>query len=314
MISRRVLRAKVLQNLYSFFTKKDISIQESEKELYFSISKTYDLYIYLLLLSIEVKARAEKIIEIRKNKNIISEEDANPNTRFINNRVIAQIEDNENFIKFLNQKRMSWVEYPELVKKIYHTLIESDFYSEYMNSPEDNYQNDKELLLFLFSEVFYNCEELYTNLEEQSVFWNDDVDFVIQTIIGSIEHFKEAKTKIILTKKYRKSDDEEFVSKLLHKSIHRNKEIENIIREQIENWDYDRMGFLDKLILIMAITEVLEFKNIPVKASINEYIELAKKYGSTKSASFINGVLDKIVKYLQTEKMFEKEGQGLKES
>ena len=272
MISRRLLRAKVLQILYAFFTKKDVSLQQSEKELYHSIGKTVDLYFYLLLLAVEIKERAVKIIEIRKNKNFVSDEDVNPNMRFVNNRILAQIENNEYFTDYLNNNKMSWVDYPELIKKIQDNINESEQYEKYMNENEDSYQNDKDFVIFLFSEVFYNCEDLYQNLEEQSVFWNDDVDFVIDTITNSVKQFKENKvTNRLVTKTYRKPDDKQFAQDLLFKSIYRHKEIEKIIREQIENWDYDRIAFLDKLILLAAITEVLEFSNIPVKASFNEY-------------------------------------------
>ncbi len=312
MISRRLLRIKALQILYAFFNKKDISLQTAEKELFHSIDKAEELFHYLLLLIIDIADYEDKIIQLRKNRITASDEDKNPNLRFTENRVIEQIRENEDFKSFLNYKKLSWVNHSDLIKKIHKQLIESEEFQEYMAIEENTYRNDKRIVKFLYSEILYNCEDLYANLEEQSIYWNDDIDFTINMIVKLIKAFKKNKiSSVSIPKQYKQNDDKEFVRDLLIKTIFNHKKYEKIITEKIVNWDFERIAFIDKLILMLAISEIVEFSSIPVKVSFNEYIDIAKNYSSEKSGKFINGVLDKIIKHLEEEKLFEKRGRGL---
>lgn len=312
MISRRLLRIKVLQILYAFFNKKDISLQKAEKELLHSINKAEELFHYLLLLLIDTVDYDDKIIQIRKNRITASDEDKNPNVRFTENKVVKQIRESEDFTSFLNYKKMSWVNHPDLIKKIHKQLSESTDFKEYMAVEENTYRNDKRIVKYFYSNLIYNCEDLYSNLEEQSIYWNDDIDFTINMIVKHIKGFKKNKiSSTSIPKLYKQTDDKEFVRDLLMKTIFNHKKYEKIITEKIVNWDFERIAFIDKLILMMAISEIIEFPSIPVKVTFNEYIDIAKNYSSEKSGKFINGVLDKIIKNLEEEKLFEKTGRGL---
>lgn len=196
MISRRIIRIKVLQVLYAFYSSPDKSINNTERELFFSIQKTYDLYHYLLDLIIQVSKHAESVVELRKKKHFPTEEDLHPNTRFIRNQLIAQLQTNESLNKYLEQSKLSWVNEPELIKKLYLTLIDSDFYKSYMNDAESSYQSDRKFVEQVFTDIILQSEDLIQLLEEQSIYWNDDLDFVVSMIIKTLKSLKNTPAKI----------------------------------------------------------------------------------------------------------------------
>lgn len=312
MISRRIIRIKVLQVLYAFYTSPEKSINNTEKELFFSIQKTYDLYHYLLDLIIEVSKHAESVIERRKQKHFPTEEDLNPNTRFIRNQLITQLKENESLQKYLEHSKLSWFNEPELVKKIYNTLIQSDFYHSYMSSAEHSYQADRKFVEQAFAEVILQSEDLFNILEEQSIYWNDDVDFVVSMIIKTLKKFKEyTRETHALLPMFKDEEDRQYAKDLFRKSILNHDELKQVVTTHTVNWDVERIAFIDELILEMAIAEFLYFPSIPTKVTLNEYIELSKYYSTNKSRNFINGILDKALKALKKENKIVKAGRGL---
>jgi len=312
MISRRIIRIKVLQVLYAFYTSPDKSINQAEKELFFSFQKTYDLYHYLLDLLLEIAKHAESVIDLRKKKHFPTPEDLNPNVRFVNNALIHQIRNNESLQKQLERSKLSWIDEPELVKKLYTTMISSDFFIQYMSAPENNYQADKKFLERLISEVILQSEDLINLLEEQSIYWNDDIDFVVSMIIKTFKKFKEySDEKQSLMPMFKDEEDHQFAKDLFRKTILNNDELKKVVEQHTFNWDVERIAFIDKLILQLAISEFLYFPSIPTKVSLNEYIELSKYYSTRKSSNFINGVLDKALKDLKGENKIVKAGRGL---
>ena len=312
MISRRIIRIKVLQVLYAFHTSPDKSINNTEKELFFSIQKTYDLYHYLLDLTIEISKHAEAVIELRKKKHFPTEDDLNPNTRFIRNQLIYQLDTNENLNKYLQQSKLSWVNEPELIKKLYNNLIETDFYKSYMSEKDNSYQADKKLIELLFLEVILDSEDLFHILEEQSIYWNDDVDFVVSMIIKTFKKFKEyTREDQALLPIFKDEDDRQYAKDLFRRTILNHSELRELVEKHTVNWDVDRIAFIDELILEMAISEFLYFPSIPTKVTLNEYIELSKYYSTQKSRNFINGILDKTLKALKKENKIVKAGRGL---
>ncbi len=312
MISRRLLRVKVLQMLYSYFSRSKVSLQQINNELFQSVEKTYELFYYIFLFVTELQDFERKMFDIRKNRITASETDINPNTRFVENKVILQIKENKSFKTYINNSKISWRDSQELIKKIHTTLRNTVVYDTYINEPYHTYRNDKRIVKYILRDILYNSKDLYSKLEEQNIFWNSDIDFVIDMINKTVASFKKNKPEIIVFPElFKKEDDKTFVRDLLLKTVLNHKKYEEIIKSQIVNWDYERIAFSDKITLLMAISEIIEFPSIPIKVSFNEYIELAKNYGTQKSGSFVNGVLDKIIKYMKKENIFEKTGRGL---
>ncbi len=311
MISRRTIRIKVLQTLYSYYKRSNISLQQVERELFYSTERTYDLFHLLLILLIDIADYAEQRLEMRKNRITASEEDKNPNMRFVKNRFIQAVRENKSIISFQNSKKLSWSQYPELIRKLHNDLVETEAFNEYMQQETDSFANDKRIVKFILSELFYNSEDLYENLEDQSIFWNDDIDYIIDMIVKNMNIFKQNQPERPIPPLFKNQDDKNFASELLRKTILKKTEYEELLHKHISNWDVDRIAFTDRLIMTMAVCEILEFPSIPQKVSFNEYIELAKRYGTERSSGFINGVLDKIVAQLIEENRINKTGRGL---
>ncbi len=311
MINRRILRIKAFQILYAYFKSGNNSLNNSRKELHFCINKTYELYFNILLLIIDVFDYAEKIIEIRKNKNLPSKEDLNPNLRLVNNRLIKKIRETKDIISYKNNNKFSWANYPELTKKIYNSIVKSDYYNAYMTKSVNDYNNDKLFIKKIIENEFTTSKYFYDILDEMSIYWGDDVEYVLNMLIKSIKKDTENNTEFILMDKFKNIDDKNFVDKLFIKTIANHDKNKKIIDANTKNWELDRIAFVDMLLMEMAITEAIEMPEIPTKVSLNEYIELAKLFSSKKSSVFINGILDKTFINLKKEKIIIKKGSGL---
>jgi transcription antitermination protein NusB len=312
MISRRILRIKILQLLYTYFQNEEGSLNKSEKELFFSIQKTYDLYHYLLLLILEIADYAGSRIEMGRLKKIPTTDDLNPNTKFIDNLVIQQLRTNKELNQYLNKTRLSWVNSPELIKKLYGRINMAPFFKEYMEEGPRSYENEKKIIMEIYSSEIINFENLYQTLEEQSIYWNDEVEFVVSMIVKTLKGFREKDGEnASLMPLFKNEDDREFARDLFRKVILHKEEYRELVESFTENWDVERIAFMDFLILQTAITEAVEFSSIPTRVTINEYLEIAKFYSTEKSSLFINGLLDKIFRHLKEEKKIVKTGRGL---
>jgi transcription antitermination protein NusB len=312
MISRRLIRIKVLQSLYSFQKTEDASLVKSEKELFFSLKKAYDLYHYILLLLIDLSKYAESRIDLAKQKKVPTYNDLNPNTRFIDNSVIRLLSENDALAKYLNENKLSWVQEPELIKNLFLAIAETDSYKAYMAKDEVDFNDDKELIMNIIEEQIAQSDELYQVLEEKSIFWNDDLDFMLTMVVKTLQRFKAKQSQYMqLMPQFKNDEDVEFAKHLYRKTIVNKSELAELIHQFTTNWELERIAFMDILIMSQAITEVLHFQSIPVRVSLNEYIEISKYYSTEKSSQFINGVLDKIVTHLKKEKKFTKMGRGL---
>lgn len=312
MISRRLLRIKVLQVLYAYYKSDQKDINLAEKELFFSINKAYELYHYLLLLIVEIVDYTDSRIDLARNKRISSFEDLHPNTRFVDNALISQIRNNVNFRRYVDNQKITWVNNPELIKELFLAISENPDYINYMALEEGVYADDKKIVSKIYTDILLQSESLQQLLEEQSIYWNDDLDFVLSMIIKSIKKFKEKddESKELLDL-FKNDEDREFVKILFRKSI-ANRELSlKLIEEKASNWDLERIAFMDVLIMQLAITEMIEFDSIPVKVTLNEFLEITKFYSTERSNSFINGVLDKIMQELKKENKITKTGRGL---
>lgn len=302
----------MLQIFYAHVTSPEKTISQSESELQFSIRKTYDLYHLLFALLGDVRDFAEGKIETRKLKNLPTADDLNPNTKFINNRLVTRLKKDKSLSEYLKKHPLNWANYVELVRNIYQLLVESDLYLEYINSKSDDFNTDRRFCEDFFTTILVQCEYLQNELEEQSIYWNDDLDFVVSMVIKTIKKFKsEDDENDYIMELYKDEEDKDFTTKLFRKAV--NNDIENraIIESYTKNWDVDRVAIMDVLIMELALTELKEFPSIPVKVTLNEYIELAKYYSTNRSSTFINGVLDRITKDFREEGKIVKAGRGL---
>lgn len=302
MINRILLRIKIIQILYAFYKSEGKTALMVEKELFYSIEKTYDLYFHLLNLAVLITDYAASRIEYGKNKLRPTPEELNPNTRFIDNAFVAQLASNEQFIDYLTVRKLSWVNHPEVIKELYEEILACDFFQEYMNSDNFDYQADKDLWRKIFRKVILLNESLDNSIEDQSIFWIDDVEIVVSFIIKTIKRFsQQAGSKQKLLPMFKDDEDIDFAKRLLYGVLQNGSAYRELIDENTQNWELDRIAFMDILIMEIAISELIDFPTIPINVTLNEYIEIAKSYSTDKSGTFINGVLDNIVRKLKEE-------------
>ena len=274
----------------------------AEKELFFSLSKAYDLYNYLLLLMVEVTKQANKRLNAAKNKLIPTKEELFPNTKFVENRFIAQLEVNKQLLEFSNNQKKTWENEADFVKTLCDKILESDIYKEYMASETSSYEEDRELWRKLYKNIIFNNIELDQVLEDQSLYWNDDKEIVDTFVLKTIKRFDEKNgAKQELLPEFKDEEDQDFARRLFRRTILNADYYRHLISENTKNWDLDRVAFMDVVIMQIALAEILSFPNIPVSVSLNEYVEIAKLYSTPKSGGFINGTLDGIVNSLKKE-------------
>jgi N utilization substance protein B len=315
MLNRRHLRIKVLQALYAWFQGSDGDFGKSEKELMKSIDKIYDLYVLYLLFLVDIRQHAINKIEEGRNKKLPRPEDLDPNTKFVDNKVLELLSDNRNLLAESSKRKLNWMRDQDLVRKIFNDIRNSELYTKYMNDPGRGFDMDQDFLVHLFKEEIANSETLLNHLEEMSINWMDDIDLVCSTVIKTIKGFNPNSDEFAkLSPLYKDpEDDEKFVRDLFKRSVILNEETEALISSKTENWELERIASMDMLLMKMAITEVLEFSTIPVKVTLNEYIEISKFYSTPKSNGFINGILDKVFLQLKTDNRIKKIGRGLLE-
>ena len=303
MLSRRLLRVKVMQVVYAYYQKGETTIEKAEKELFHSISKSHELYHAMLLLLVELRNYSEKRIVTGKQKMRPSEEDLNPNTRFIDNQLISQLANNKTLLRYVDKTGVSWVNHPDVIKNLFQEISGSDLYKEYLSLDSAGYETDKKFVLKMVEKLVAPYEDLYNVLEEQSIYWNDEAEFIISMVLKTLKSFELVQGEDAeLLPEFKDEDDFEFVKTLFRKSILNYKESYDLIKKFSKNWDFDRVAFIYIVLMQLALAEIMEFQHIPVKVTLNEYIEIAKYYSTSKSGNFINGILDKIVDHLVEEK------------
>ena len=302
MINRVLIRLKIVQIVYAYYQNGGKNLDTAEKELFFSLSKAYDLYNYLLLLMVEVTKQANKLLNAAKNKLVPTKEELFPNTKFVENRFIAQLEVNKQLLEFSNNQKKTWENEADFVKTLCDKILESDIYKEYMASETSSYEEDRELWRKLYKNIIFNNIELDQVLEDQSLYWNDDKEIVDTFVLKTIKRFDEKNgAKQELLPEFKDEEDQDFARRLFRRTILNADYYRHLISENTKNWDLDRVAFMDVVIMQIALAEILSFPNIPVSVSLNEYVEIAKLYSTPKSGGFINGTLDGIVNSLKKE-------------
>ncbi len=315
MLNRRYLRIKVMQALYAFFQSDNKDLPKGERDLFIGIDKIYDLYIYQLAFLVELHHVATTLSEDAKNKRLPTSNDLNPNLKFIENKFIIQLSENIHLKREINNRRISWNNEFELVRKIMNNIIASEEYIKYMNVSDDSYQTHLDFALEIFREHMADYELLNHFYEEKNLHWGDDIYLVNPMVEKTIESFKEnSNPDFALIPLYKdKEEDEQFVKDLFRQTVIQEEDTKKLIADKTKNWEVERIAMMDVLLMQMAITEILFFSNIPVKVSLNEFIEISKIYSTPKSKIFINGILDKLLVDFKTGNKLNKIGRGLME-
>ncbi|MBI2259603.1 MAG: transcription antitermination protein NusB [Flavobacteriia bacterium] len=313
MLNRRHLRIKILQSLYAYFQSNEENYAIAEKRLFDHIEKIYDLYLYLLLSFGEIKKIAEQKLEENKGKLRPSKEDLNPNRTFIDNSFLTALQESEKLKKIANTNKVSWVgvENHEMFKKIFSQIQENESYLFYMEKESHTIDEELHFIIQTFKEDIANSPYIFHFFEEKSIHWMDDIDLACSMVIKTIKSIDE-KGKWDILPLYKDEEDEKaFVKILFRNCILLNSENELIIDELTMHWELDRIAKMDVILMKMAITELIQFPEIPINVSLNEYIEISKFYSTPKSNAFINGILDKAIDKLKKEGKIKKIGKGL---
>lgn len=302
MINRVLIRLKIVQIIYAYYQNGGKNLETAEKELFFSLSKAYDLYNYLLLLIVTVTQYASKRIEMGKAKLRPTKEELVPNMKFVENRFAAQLEVNKQLNEFVETQKKTWINEEDFIKAFYNKIIESNIYKEYMATETSSYAEDRELWRKLYKTFVFNNDELDALLEEQSLYWNDDKEIVDTFVLKTIKRFDEKNgAKQELLPEFKDEEDKDFARRLFRRAILNADYYLHLVSENARNWDLNRLTFMDSLIIQIALAEITSFPNIPISVSINEYLEIAKLYSTPKSPAFINGLLDAVVNQLKKE-------------
>ena len=302
MINRNLIRIRIVQIVYSWYQNTNRDLRNTEKELLFGLQKSYDLYFYLLLLMVELTRAYENRVEMKRNKYLPSEEDLHPNTHLLDNKFILQLRENAQFQKQLTERPMMWEANEAFVKNLLDTILASDTYREYTENASPTYDEDREFWRKIFKQFIYMNEELDDILEDECIYWNDDVEIVQSFVLKTIKRFSEEKgTNQPLLPMFKDEEDRTFALRLLHDSILNEKKYRELIDKHTDKWDFERIAFMDLIIMQVALSEIFTFESIPTSVSLNEYIEIAKSYSTPKSGTFINGILDAIVQEMKEE-------------
>jgi transcription antitermination protein NusB len=313
MLNRRHLRVKVLQALYAYHQTGGGDIKIQEKNLLQSIDKVFEMYIWMLSLISEVVNYADADATERSNKHIKTADDLKPNLKILGNRFITSLAENKEYLAALKKYKVEWSFEPELTKTLFIILKNSPEYAEYLAMTGDTIQTDKDIIKFIFKKVILKSPLAEQVFEDKFIFWPVDKDVLQALIAKTFKNFafdEPVKNKLAeVTGNW--EEDREFIVNLYVQNIRHDKEYQQMIGEKTQNWEPERIAMMDTLLMKMAITEFINFTSVPVKVTINEYLEISKEFSTPKSNSFLNGILDKILIELKEQKKINKIGRGL---
>ena len=316
-MSRRHFRIKIMQALYAFFQGGDTRLDVAERQLKKSFDKMYELYIYQVSFIVEMLVFARYRMEEARKKFFPTEDDLNPNTRFVDNVVVAAIADNARFQRLVENYKINWSEETEMIRRIWMDFRESEAMKQYLAQEESGLKADREILKVLIRDFMAPSEMLRFFFEEKNIHWADDFETMLSLVLKTLKEFKPGSDafppELIRTGNV-EDDIKEFVQPLFRKTIAKSEDYGKMIAAQAKNWEFDRIAVMDVILMKMAICELIHFPSVPIKVTINEYIEISKQYSTPKSRVFINGMLDKLVETLKVQKLIAKSGRGLLEN
>lgn len=313
MLSRRQLRVKVLQALYSYYQTDEPSLTRTERDLFSGIEKVYDLYLYKLLLLLEIADYERVYTHDSQQKYMPKASDLSLENKFYDNTVIKLISGNEIFNAQIKKRNLSWQKDIEIVRKIYMKLKNSSEYEDYISKGNKSFAEERDFVNLIFKNFIVESEVLETHFEEKNIYWADDDKFVNTAVYRTLKNLKPVmEPQNVLMPVYKdEEEDTNFMRQLLKNTITYEKEFEILIADKTRNWEVDRIAMVDILLLKMSLAEIKTFSSIPVKVSINEYIDISKEYSTPKSKTFINGIIDKLVADLKKKNEIHKTGRGL---
>jgi len=313
MLNRRHLRVKVLQSLYAYHQSHSGDIKQHEKNLLQSIDKVYEMYIWMLSLISEVTDYASNDAHERANKHLPTADDLNADVKILSNRFILSLHKNKEYLAGLKKYKVAWDFEPELVKSLFIILKNSAEYTEYLQKTDDTIQTDKDIIKFIFKKVILKSSLAEQVFEDKFIYWPVDKDVLQALIAKTFKNFAyddAAQNKLAeVTGNW--EEDREFIVNLFEETIRHNDAYQELIGNKTQNWEPDRIAMMDTLLMKMALAEFINFNSIPVKVTINEYLEISKEFSTPKSNSFINGILDKILFELKAQNKVKKTGRGL---
>lgn len=313
MISRRLVRIKAMQTYYAFLQDGgEQNISNIQKELQWNIEQSYQLFIHLHCLLLAIFDFAGDRMEIAKNKHIKTDHDSNPNLKFLNNTIIAAFANDPQISRARSNNDLNWSEHPEFIKSIWMQINSASYFKEFMSDKEISFKQDLDIINKIISKnIIYNSvlEEI---LEDKSIYWNDDLELLCSNIMQNLKKYNESNISTFKLPHIFKNDDDEEFSRILIKRAALNKDhFDKIILESLKKWELERIAVLDRVLLHLALCEITQIPDMPVKVTINEYLDIAKYYSTDKSSIFINGILDKIYNELRTSGQLNKTGLGL---
>lgn len=313
MLNRRHIRIKVMQTLYAFNGAGSDDLKKDEKFLLQSLESMYDLYLIIMSLFVEVHKKAEDHITKIQKKFLATNEEKNPNLKFVNNQVLVLIKNNGHLTNELEKRKLNvWYLDFEYVDILFKAIMESSVYKDYMRTKVSNFNEDKNFIIDIFSEVIAPNDKLYDYFEDKKLTWMDDLPIVNTSILKLLKKVKPKVSETYFTPNlYKDLEDRDFAIELFRKTVLNRSKFTEEISEKTTNWDSERIANIDAVLLQMALCEFQKFPSIPIKVTINEYLEIAKEYSTPKSSIFVNGILDKIVKEYSEEGKHQKTGRGL---
>ena len=298
MINREIIRIKIVQLTYAYYQNGSKNIESAEKELFFSLSKAYDLYHHLLGLIVAVTKESRRRLEVLQAK-AKREGTADPSQKFSYNRFALQLENNKQLCDFMETQKHTWADEPEFIGHLFEQIEQSQIYKEYMESEEDDYALDRELWRKLYRTLIQENEDIDSIIEEQSLYWNDDKEIVDTFVLKTIKRFEEKNSASQeLLPEYDSEEEKDYARKLFRAAILNADEYQRFMSETSRNWDFSRLAYMDVIIMQIAIAEMINFPSIPISVTINEFVELSKFYSTPRSAGYINGMLDAIAHHL----------------
>ena len=286
MINREIIRLKIVQLTYAYYQNGNKNIDTAEKELFFSLSKAYDLYQHLLSLIVAVDKEALRHLEVEQAR-AKREGTEEPSTKFVDNRFVLQLQANKVLSDFISTQKRTWDDEPKFISKLYEQITNSQIYKDYMESGDSSYEEDRELWRKLYRTLIQDNEEIDTLIEDQSLYWNDDKE-IVDTFGAKQELLPE----------FDSEDEKDFARKLFRATILNANEYQRYMSEASRNWQFKRLAYMDIVIMQIAIAEMLTFPSIPISVTLNEYVDIAKIYSTPRSGGYINGMLDAIARHL----------------
>ena len=318
MLNRRILRIKAYKVLYGSVIAEGTTLEQAEVQLEQACEATRDLYIYMLSIIPSLTQIAKDRIDAAKSKLRPTEEDLNPNMKFAENEMARLIAEDIDLNKLLAKKKLSWAQYDILLKKVMTSVASKEYYAQYMESPERSLAEDYKLFTRIFEEEFDDNQDLEMILEEKSMHWVDDLPYALSWCCRTLKDFADGKSWSLLPlyqSEMKKGEEVEsdklFVRRLLQSSYAGYDKYSAMVAEAVSGWEKERLFLSDVVLVVMGLAEAVSFPTIPVKVTINEYVELAKYYGTPKSRAFVNGLLDRLVQNLANDGAIAKEGKGL---